>query len=418
MRRQLIIVFGAPGAGKSTLAKKLADELHCFRFDKDFISDIFRAANRDTGADRGMAYSIIEAALRGSLEQADRVIVEAPLMKQLRYSTGTAFKHPDHFAALATQLGAELKLIHLWCGEDELRRRIKERGLERDKAKMSAKGFKAFIREEGVRLDPPTLVDDFDIKSIRTESSLDQQLSEALAYVRRRPRGGGNSCTDAWRASFGFKPPIRQGKRNSFSFALWMFAVLFFVHRFVAPIQWVKFFTRWLFLDHGKDPIPPLIAELFTLVPIGLQVANLWLLASGRAFLILPFTLLWVLLCWQVFDVLMANLYYLMLRPIVDHDPPHNSYRSFILGWFGFLQLTLLLATLWSYAALHSGAHGVSFATIFGQILKGDSGVAELSRHYAALDLFSKASFGIMLTVILGRAVSLVPPLPSEPRER
>lgn len=413
MRRQLIVVFGVPGVGKSTLAKELAGELHCFRFDKDFISDIFRKASRDTDDDRAMAYAIIEAAIRGSLDGADRIIVEAPLMKQLGYPAGKQYKHPEYFASLAEELGAELKLIQLWCDEKLLLGRIRERQLDRDASRRSEEGFRAFLAEEPLRLDEATRKQ-FDICEIDSCKPMSEQLSAALAHIHRRQRGPGNSLKGAWTASFAFKRPIRQGKRGSFSLALWLFALLFWLHRFVAPIQWVKFLARWRFLDRTRDPVPPLIAELFTLIPVLLLIVNLWCAEHGYAFIAMPFTLLWLLLCWQVFDVVMANLYYLMLRPIVDHDPPHNSYRSFILGWFGFLQLVLLLTTLWYYAALHSGLSGARVASIFGQILKGDAGVAELAKPFAALDLFSKATFGIMLTIILGRAISLVPPLPSD----
>jgi predicted kinase len=412
MRRQLIVVFGVPGTGKSTLARRLADELHCFRVDKDFISDNLRALGRDTPADRGLAYSIIDTMIRGTLAEANRVVVEAPLMKQFGYSPGAPHRHPEHFQALAGELGAELKLIQLWCDEGTLHRRIIQRGLERDRDKMSPEGFSAFLEAEPLRMDPSERVQAFDILEICTTSGLDQQLAEALAHVRRKPANP-RALIEAWKASFGLKPPIRQGKRGSFSSALWLFAILFWMHRFIAPIQWVKFFIR-LRLDNPRaDPIPPTVGEVFTLVPIGLLILNLWLVENGKALIPMSFTTLSIVLTLLVIDVVIANLYYLMLRPIVDHNAPHNSYRSFILGWFGFLELTLLLATFWYYAAIHAGAD-VRFAAIFGQILKGDTGVEAIAAQFPALDVFAKVSFGIMLTIILGRAVSLVPPLPSD----
>jgi hypothetical protein len=52
-------------------------------------------------------------------------------------------------------------------------------------------------------------------------------------------------------------------------------------------------------------------------------------------------------------------------------------------------------------------------AAIFSQVVKGDTGVVALARPFAALDLMAKIAFGVMLTVVLGRAVAVVPPLPS-----
>ncbi len=409
MRRQLIIVFGVPGTGKSTLAAELARTLKCVRIDTDFISEELRAQSLDTPDHRAMAYRMIETMVKNALATVDRVIVEAPLMAQTRYSSGS--HHPDHFSAVASAIGAELKLIHLWCDEPLLLARLKQRDAARDSERITMEGVAALLQEQPMHLDP-AVAQEHDVLSIDSATPLADQLARALGHIRKavvRPTRSG----EAWQACFGFKPPIIQGKDGSPSAVLWLFAVLFWLYRFIAPIQWVKFVLRSGWLHRSQDPIPPLIAELFTLVPIALLLFNLWCVAYGYTLVVLPLWLLFLLLGFQVVDVVLANLYYLLLRPIVDRDPPHNPFRSFILGWFGYLHLSLLLTTLWVYAASHSGLAQPEIAAIFSQVVKGDTGVVALARPFAALDLMAKIAFGVMLTVVLGRAVAVVPPLPS-----
>ncbi len=47
---------------------------------------------------------------------------------------------------------------------------------------------------------------------------------------------------------------------------------------------------------------------------------------------------------------------------------------------------------------------------ILSSILSGDSGIEKLRDKTPIYDLFTKISLGVMLIIIVGRAISLVPP--------
>lgn len=224
----------------------------------------------------------------------------------------------------------------------------------------------------------------------------------------------GERIKEAASECFKYKPPLKWGKEDSFSVAMWLVARLFWVHRLIAPFQWAKFFLRAFFLKSAESHIPPSVGDLFALVPTALLVLNVAFLENGILWFVLPYWFLLGLCFWRILDIILVNVYYLMLRPMVEIKTPHNLYRSFILGCFNFFEVVLWIAMLWFFAGQHTGTPDIQFLSILGLVLKGDIGIAALASSHAALDIFCKVSFGIMLTVIVSRAVSLVPALPAE----
>jgi AAA domain len=415
-KRQLIVVFGAPGSGKTELSKVLARELRCMRIEKDFISDILRANDLDAPGHRGMAYAMIENVIRGALRDAGRIIVEAPLMAQMSLGPEDRFKHPEYFHGLATdpELNVELKLIQVWCSEDVLYRRLLTRNEARDQDKLTKDGFQKFLKREPIRISDKNAIKKYDIKEINSETSIDYMLVEALDHVRSQ-RIDRSRWQQAWKFSFGFKEPLKEGKSGSKSIVLWTFAIIFFLHRFIAPIQWIKLVLRGRFLPSADEDIPASLAELFSILPMLALAVNLFWLANNNVIFPIPFLLIESYLALRSIDIIISNLYYLMLRPIVEINPPHNNYRSFILGWIALLDLLLTLTSMWYFAGLRDPkfAGSLSAAEIFGALTKGDIGVPKLGLAYVLLDVYCKICYGVMVTVVLGRAVSLVPPLPS-----
>lgn len=119
MRRRLVIVSGAPGAGKTTLAVPLAAHLHYPLFSKDFIKETLVDVLGDDA---------------GSLE-ASRRLGGAAMELLWSLATRTPFAvleanfrpHSDYELGKLRSLKADIVEIHCDCGPAETARRFAAR---------------------------------------------------------------------------------------------------------------------------------------------------------------------------------------------------------------------------------------------------------------------------------------------------
>lgn len=149
--------------------------------------------------------------------------------------------------------------------------------------------------------------------------------------------------------SYGWKPPIQQTKNGQFSLALYLVALAFFLFRFLWPLQAAKALLRWI--EGPEHDVPPWLGESYVFGSLALEgIVCVTLLVRPS----LRWTAPWlaVLLVWKASETLTSNLYYLLLRPVLELRNPHNSYRSFILAAAGSVELWLLFSFAWLFAGV------------------------------------------------------------------
>ena len=132
---------GAPGAGKSAYAQKLASEHGAALLDIDIVTErLVRLALREAGHDpddRDSDYfkETFRKPIYKTLFDIARVnnpfwevVVVGPFTKELR--------DPNWPARLSQSLGGPVQMHYVYCPPDERKRRLAERGNPRDMAKL------------------------------------------------------------------------------------------------------------------------------------------------------------------------------------------------------------------------------------------------------------------------------------------
>jgi len=176
--KELILISGPPGCGKSTFTDALAPKIRAFVLDKDCIDDLF------SPNDRGAHYTkeIEPKVLQGLLNLAERnlnlghsVIIDVPWTHIMLNSPEWVEKNQT----LAQKTGAELIVLECTLSEETLRKRLAMRGLKRDQAKLTPEGWENFKKHDriGAKNPLPHFV-------INVEDPVKICLKKALEFLR------------------------------------------------------------------------------------------------------------------------------------------------------------------------------------------------------------------------------------------
>jgi hypothetical protein len=227
-----------------------------------------------------------------------------------------------------------------------------------------------------------------------------------------------STLRDAVQRSYGWKSPVQRTKNKEFSFALQFIALAFFLLRLIWVLQLAKVCIR---CSRGPDrDIPPWLDELYFMGSVAAEACICLAVANGFTPFRLSTNLIGGLCIWKITETLTYNLYYLMLRPVLEKNPPHSTYMSFVLAAFGLVEVWLVLSLAWYYLGtttprIDSILTAIYFTSVtFFTIGYGDYvPTGNFSHVLAIISIFF--SIG-MIGIVLGRAISLLKPLP-EPDE-
>jgi predicted kinase len=122
MQREIVVVSGAPGSGKTTLATILAPALDMPRIGKDLIKetlwDTIEASPRDREWSRQLGAAAMEV-LWTLAAQCPRVLIEANFRPHSEYEREKLMALNGHIAE-----------VYCWCPPDMARRRFERRAAD------------------------------------------------------------------------------------------------------------------------------------------------------------------------------------------------------------------------------------------------------------------------------------------------
>ena len=168
----LVLVSGAPGAGKTSLAAAVADRLGVLHINRDAVNNGLRLT-----VDRGAPASIAGrgvAATFGTLEHLSAAGVSL-------VTDGTLF--PD-MAASVRRLRDYAEVVNIHCTASGWRRRFVERQLERGASPEDLARWDALLDEWGA-----SIVDPLDVSCTRVEVCTDDGYDPGLDDVIERLLG-------------------------------------------------------------------------------------------------------------------------------------------------------------------------------------------------------------------------------------
>lgn len=218
----------------------------------------------------------------------------------------------------------------------------------------------------------------------------------------------------AWSHSYGWKSPIEKTKLNQTSIALYLIAGFMFVSRLLWVLQLVKLLVRW---RKKTKHIHPMVNEIYFMGSVVAEAGICICVAAHITPIHLSTTLIALVCIWKIYEVVTHNMYYVLLRPVLEENPPQNLFRSLVLAGFGCIETWLLLSLLWFYCGATVPPIGsIRDALYFSASTFFTVGYGDIHATGTGEDLaiFSMIVASAMLLVILSRAMTLQKPLPQQ----
>lgn len=171
----LILVCGAPGAGKSTLARALMCRLAGAWLNSDAVIEPHFPHDRDSAAFKRARPDFFEglyALARMNLEAGNTVLLDVPHVTQMR---DAAWRR--RMRAMARAAGARLVVLKCVAGAGTLKRRVRARNARRDAVKLGR--WDAHMAEH-----PPDFAVPLPHAVIDMEQPLGRAARAALDHIR------------------------------------------------------------------------------------------------------------------------------------------------------------------------------------------------------------------------------------------
>lgn len=146
MQKQMIIILGQPGTGKTTIGKHFSKYFDIGFLDKDIICDqftfyimknIFNKENDKDSEDyksnvRNIEYSTFKNIIKSQLDLELSFVAVAPFTNELRYESD----YFDELYDLATLKDYDIYFINIISKEEDIKKRIIRRNKPEDKFKI------------------------------------------------------------------------------------------------------------------------------------------------------------------------------------------------------------------------------------------------------------------------------------------
>ncbi len=177
MTPTLLLISGPPGAGKSSLARPLAQKMGAALLDKDCIDEPFSPNDRGAHYTREIEPKVLQGVLNLAelnLSIGHSVILDVPWTHIMHNSPEWVGRITD----LAQKMQSRLLVMECVIAPEQLRQRIQKRGLARDHVKLTDEGWTQFERTDRLseRNPMPHVV-------IDVSQPLETCLTQALHYI-------------------------------------------------------------------------------------------------------------------------------------------------------------------------------------------------------------------------------------------
>jgi len=171
---RLILIMRVAGSAKSTLARQILRRVWAVYLDNNYIVDSFFPHTRNDPAYENLRphfYKTLYTITEENLKLGNSVLLDVPHVKEVQTYRWQAF-----IRRLVTRTNAKLIVIRCICSETNLQSRIRSRGEQRDRWKLTH--WKEFLRTQPLDVPIP-----FPHLDIDTDKSLSRNISAVVQYI-------------------------------------------------------------------------------------------------------------------------------------------------------------------------------------------------------------------------------------------